>query len=679
MSIKRILSFLFVLVIISGIFVVSADAADVYEYTDKNGVTFYYAIYEDNGKTRATVGYCKYKKDSGFTLTIPSKLGGYPVGAISDECFEDKGYVEAVKLPDTLEYIGDKAFYNSGLKSVTLPESVTHIGDEAFANTDIKSVSISKNVAYIGENAFDNLESYKVSGSNKYYKSADGVLYTKDGKYLLDYPTKKKDAKFAVPEGVEYIYNKSFWSTSNLKKITFPKTLVGIGEAAFSYSGLEYLHLTENLVYIGKEAFYYCDDMKSVTADKNAYPYFELFAFTGTPLEEVDGIAYISHMLYENNCYDDNRELKIKEGTTAICQGAFGTGLNNIVLNIPSTLMHIPAFVFRNIAVKEFKVSKDNPYYTAVEGHLYTKDKKTLVLMAEKESDTFTLSDTTEAIWSGAFDRRDVTIKHLIVPESVKMIYDNAFTSGEMTQVTFRGIPDFVGEDVFSSCDNLEKVNLPDGCAKFGIEDFMSTPYWYRKEGNYLLSGTVLLGHRREYGLSYINVNAQFTAVGRKAFMGKDLVNKLTLPDTLVAVGDYAFANCPKLKEVYIPATVDEIGAGAFGFIVAFDEDTGALTSYKKVEGFVIKGYTNSLAESYADANGFEFVSVGYVEPESTLLGDIDCDGRLTVKDATFLQKYVAGMVGLNTQDKINADFNGDGKINVRDATAIQKKLAHII
>ena len=34
MSIKRILSFLFVLVIISGIFVVSADAADVYEYTE---------------------------------------------------------------------------------------------------------------------------------------------------------------------------------------------------------------------------------------------------------------------------------------------------------------------------------------------------------------------------------------------------------------------------------------------------------------------------------------------------------------------------------------------------------------------------------------------------------------------------------------------------------------------
>ena len=150
------------------------------------------------------------------------------------------------------------------------------------------------------------------------------------------------------------------------------------------------------------------------------------------------------------------------------------------------------------------------------------------------------------------------------------------------------------------------------------------------------------------------------------------------MPENLTAVGHYAFANCKKLKEVYIPATVDEIGSGAFGYEVSFDPETGELTNYKKTEGFVIKGYTNSMAESYADANGFEFVSVGYIEPESTLLGDIDCDGRLTVKDATALQKYVAGMLGLNSQDKINADFNGDGKINVRDATLIQKRLAKL-
>ena len=61
-----------------------------------------------------------------------------------------------------------------------------------------------------------------------------------------------------------------------------------------------------------------------------------------------------------------------------------------------------------------------------------------------------------------------------------------------------------------------------------------------------------------------------------------------------------------------------------------------------------------------------------------SIIGRARRDGKLTVRDATALQKYVAGMVGLNTQDKINADFNEDGKINVRDATAIQKRIAKI-
>lgn len=58
------------------------------------------------------------------------------------------------------------------------------------------------------------------------------------------------------------------------------------------------------------------------------------------------------------------------------------------------------------------------------------------------------------------------------------------------------------------------------------------------------------------------------------------------------------------------------------------------------------------------------------------LLGDATRDGKLNIKDATLIQKYLAKMEFLLTTGKDAADFNQDGKISIKDATAIQKFLA---
>lgn len=60
-------------------------------------------------------------------------------------------------------------------------------------------------------------------------------------------------------------------------------------------------------------------------------------------------------------------------------------------------------------------------------------------------------------------------------------------------------------------------------------------------------------------------------------------------------------------------------------------------------------------------------IEKGYV------IGDVNSDGELNIKDATTLQKYCAK---LSKVDKLVADFNGDLKIDIKDVTDIQKKLA---
>ncbi len=74
------------------------------------------------------------------------------------------------------------------------------------------------------------------------------------------------------------------------------------------------------------------------------------------------------------------------------------------------------------------------------------------------------------------------------------------------------------------------------------------------------------------------------------------------------------------------------------------------------------------------------------------LMGDADNDRKLTIKDATYIQKYVArfegieepfGFTGHNVYEYGDyyvsvADFDENNDINIKDATAIQKRLAKI-
>ena len=60
------------------------------------------------------------------------------------------------------------------------------------------------------------------------------------------------------------------------------------------------------------------------------------------------------------------------------------------------------------------------------------------------------------------------------------------------------------------------------------------------------------------------------------------------------------------------------------------------------------------------------------------LLGDVNGDGKVNIKDATLIQKSAAKIIELTENEKIRADVNADAKVNVKDATAIQKFVAKI-
>ena len=74
------------------------------------------------------------------------------------------------------------------------------------------------------------------------------------------------------------------------------------------------------------------------------------------------------------------------------------------------------------------------------------------------------------------------------------------------------------------------------------------------------------------------------------------------------------------------------------------------------------------------------------------VIGDMDKDNKLTIKDATYIQKCIAELISFPENDEVPggygaefhgyvayiSDFNRDGVRNIKDATAIQKQIAGI-
>ncbi len=64
---------------------------------------------------------------------------------------------------------------------------------------------------------------------------------------------------------------------------------------------------------------------------------------------------------------------------------------------------------------------------------------------------------------------------------------------------------------------------------------------------------------------------------------------------------------------------------------------------------------------------------------EKYLYGDVDLNGKVSIKDATLMQKALAKLSTLSTLQLIVSDVTADVKINVKDATTIQKYCAVLV
>ena len=143
-------------------------------------------------------------------LEIPQEVNGYPVTGIAKCGLSGLPSLVEVCLPDTVLWIGDRAFYGcEALRTVNLPEGLESIGNYAFSyDEELQTLAFPSSLRTIGEHAFSS-SSYEIKGITA----------------------------FDFSEGLVSIGDYAVTGSNTLERVTLPSTLTSIGKGFLEYGG----------------------------------------------------------------------------------------------------------------------------------------------------------------------------------------------------------------------------------------------------------------------------------------------------------------------------------------------------------------------------------------------------------------------------------------------------------
>ncbi len=203
-------------------------------------------------------------------------------------------------IPETIETIGNYAFWYANLSSITITPNVSKIGINPFANTDIELINLSP-----------------------YFHFENELLMTKDKRILIS--CLSKTSKVIMPLSLTTIAESAFCSR-DIKKCILHNKLKRINNWAFEgCKELTNINLPNSIEYIGRAAFYRCSSLVSINIPPK--------------------IKCISRSLF-NKC-TSIRNIEIPLGVTKIDKYAFCHCHSLIDIIIPSSVAIIEKSAFR--------------------------------------------------------------------------------------------------------------------------------------------------------------------------------------------------------------------------------------------------------------------------------------------------------------------------------------------
>lgn len=602
-----------------------------------------------------------------------------------------------------LEYIGAYAFMGSLISGdIVLPESVEYVGASAFTATDITSLHLGKNVNIPQMESSKNVVKYlvKVNGlpssilnnvamstreseksialccseltkvtvdiRNPYYRSVNGVLYSKDMTKLYAYPSGKTGSVYVMPDTVDAFYNalggfyiypvkaygltfdimdgKQFntdFSTyrfaSNLKTVVISDRVSQIVDVAFYNTGLESVFIPKSVTAIEEKAFWHCTELTTVGFDRNS-------SFKALPTE----------------CFKD-------------C-----TSLKNVTFG---RIEYLESLVFNNCSSLE-RIDLTN--VLAIESTAFDGCTNLTDIVYQN-----TDSEEKATVSAQAFDNME-SLETVMLGNSVEKIGAKAFANCANLQAAYISdeIED-ISDTAFNGCDNLTIFCPSEECYAYSYATANNIPVTtlqvmpipnqtytgeciepeltVKSSGEILTQGSDYKAYFKDNidaGLATATVMGEgkysmFASVCKFAIVQRDLNDGVEISeiDSQVLNGESAE---PEITLTYNGKTLEK----DVDYVVEYMNNTEAGTATVAVIG------KNNFTGVYTAE--FEITEA---VPKNT--GDANGDGIIDTSDYAMVKSYVMGQGKLTEEQKEFADWNKDGVVDAFDAIAIDWIIHH--
>ncbi len=549
--------------------------------------------------------------DSRGDVVIPEFIKGYPVTEIAEGAFNRcNKTLTGVVLPERLVKIGASAFSGCrSLRSVNLPESLEYIGNDAFYGTAITSIDLPDGLKSIGDNAFSDsgLTSVVIPGSVSYM-----------GKSAFESCNDLRNV--IVEEGVRIIGDYAFAYNFNLEKISLPSTLTRIEEWAFYGSNFKYIKISSGIRSIGESAF---DDSSLIFVyfegaegmwerthigsnnDPliNAIVYFYYYgnpedefepegfsyklnstgdgliiteytgdaevlevpqAIRGVSVKEIDGYAIVE--------LENLKTVMIPEGVERINEHAFGYCPSLSDIYIPKSIKEVGSFaVYNNSSELSLHVADVDAWLSVKFGEKPISAENIKLYCNGENVESLIFPDGVAEIASYAFKGYS-SIKSVYIPDSVESIGAEAFNNcASLCSVEIGGSVDIIGSSAFYQCDQLIEVVLHDGILVIGDTAFGSCDSL--KKIDIPESVTEIRANAFSYckALETVSGAEGVTVIERYAFAWCSELKSIELYNGLKNIGDYAFSHCSSLESINIPEGVTAVGNYAFYYCTSLE------------------------------------------------------------------------------------------------------------
>lgn len=530
-------------------------------------------------------------KIPGTNNTIEKIIIPDTVEEIKKYAFYNCTELKEVEIKGEVRYLREYAFYNdSKLERVNL-ENVEAIGARAFYGcTSLKEVNLDKCYS-IGVSAFEgctglssvDLTALRNAGSYMFRNCVNikSVVLSADTK--LSYGAFIKSGLTSVDLYANLVPEMCFAQCDYLERVTIHNDMMYIDAAAFSQNPkLTTVEFNADIDLIGERAFYDCNALQqitlpdgNVTLARQAFADCAALTTVNIPancvIDAIEGAVFAGSAVttFEVNSANgnlaaaqDKAVLTNGDGTSILAvapaavngeftvdarveniyAGAFGgSGVTVVIIKNPDITIGRYAF--------EDCDSLEKVVFPAEAGQSVIGDYAFYYCQSLTEAEN--LSSVAE-IGSYAFAYSAIAEAEIGANAAVG---DYAFISSRIKNVII-GAGANIGYGAFQSCNNLTTVAMPaEGGVHFG-------PYSFSNAAS----------------LQDIDLTKTDGIIEAGVFYGCTALRKVNLAGVRV-IGDLAFADCALLSEVVVP-DVEEIGARAFA---KYDQNLGSAPSFTQI------------------------------------------------------------------------------------------------